>query len=66
MSSKQIVSNDHHARDVYIELYIRDHACRFFLSSANSWMGLDFFPSKGGKCMGYYSFHFPVDKYWFS
>ena len=43
MSSKQIVSNDH-------------HACRFFLSSANSWLGLDFFPSKGGKCMGYYSF----------
>ena len=41
--SKQIVSNDH-------------HACRFFLSSANSWLGLDFFPSKGGKCMGYYSF----------
>ena len=43
MSSKQIVSNDH-------------HASRFFLSSANSWLGLDFFPSKGGKCMGYYSF----------
>ena len=43
MSSKQIVSNDH-------------HACRFFLPSANSWLGLDFFPSKGGKCMGYYSF----------
>ena len=56
--SKQIVSNDHNARDVhvYIELYIRDHACRFFLSFANSWLGLDFFPSKGGKCMGYYSF----------
>ena len=43
MSSKQIVSNDH-------------HACRFFLSSSNSWLGLDFFPSKGGKCMEYYSF----------
>ena len=43
MSSKQIVSNDH-------------HACRFFLSSANSWLGLDFFPSKGGKCMGHCSF----------
>ena len=58
MSSKQIVSNGHNARDVhvYIELYIRDHACRFFLSFANSWLGLDFFPSKGGKCMGYYSF----------
>ena len=54
--SKQIVSNDHNARDVYIELYIRDHACRFFLSFANSWLGLDFFPFKGGKCMGYYSF----------
>ena len=48
------MSND--ARDVYIELYIRDHACRFFLSFANSWLGLDFFPSKGGKCMGYYFF----------
>ena len=50
------MSNDHNARDVYIELYIRDHACRFSLSFANSWLGLDFFPSKGGKCMGYYSF----------
>ena len=29
---------------------------RFFLSPANSWLGLGFFPSKGGKCMGYYSF----------
>ena len=25
------VSNDHNARDVCIELYIRDHVCRFFL-----------------------------------
>ena len=40
MSSKQIVSNDH-------------HAYRFFRTSANSWLGLDFFPSKGGKCMAY-------------
>ena len=31
-------------------------ARRFFLSPANSWLGLDFFPSKGGKCMGFYSF----------
>ena len=29
---------------------------RCFLSPANSWPGLGFFPSKGGKCMGYYSF----------
>ena len=32
------------------------HASRFSLSPANSSMGLGFFPSKGGKCMGYYSF----------
>ena len=40
--SKQIVSNDYNARDVYIELYIRDHACRFFLSFVKFMAGVGF------------------------
>ena len=56
MSSKQIESN---AEAIIIILV------DFFLSPANSWLGLDFFPSKGGKCIRL-DFSFPGDKYWVS
>ena len=36
------MSNDHNARDVYIELYIRDHACRFFPIIRKFMAGVEF------------------------